>query len=449
MNKITITLLWAALALPVMALNANNGNLKSAATKSESQRDMTSRDVVFKSNPIPSNDWLVRRAPARAEGKTLYSWDFETDESFEGWGVFDADGDGNVWGYMSDESTAHSGANFMVSESYISGSGGGALDPDNWLISPDVQLSGTLSIWAMNYSSYFPDKISIYVCVGSPTSIDDFVVVAPDITPPSSWTEYTVDLSEYAGDVGCFAIRHHDSYDNFRIYIDDISITGPGVSAPESLTVEPADVTADVAWVDGENTTWNLRYREIVPGVENNLLWDFEEATGTDNTELTAGWTCIDADGDGNEWYHLQGVAGLKAHSGSGHVTSASYNGSALNPDNWLVSPLVKLDGKLSFWACGQDPSYAGEVFRVYASTDTTDMANWQPLSEDITATGVMTEYTFDLSAYQGVDGYVAIRHYNVYDMFRLNVDDIAITYVEEAEWTYVNGLDATNYTRG
>jgi len=105
---------------------------------------------------------------------------------------------------------------------------------------------------------------------------------------------------------------------------------------------------------------------------------------------------------------------------------------------------MVKLDGKLSFWAAGQDPSYASEVFAVYASTD---KENWDLLSEDITATGEMTEYTFDLTSYEGVDGYVAIRHYNVSDMFRLNVDDIAITYVEPSEWIDVNGLDATSYT--
>jgi chitodextrinase len=58
-----------------------------------------------------------------------------------------------------------------------------------------------------------------------------------------------------------------------------------------------------------------------------------------------------------------------------------------------------------------------------------------------------MTQYTFDLSRYGGEDGYVAIRHYHVSDMFRLNVDDIEIIYTEPAEWIYVDNLDATNYT--
>jgi hypothetical protein len=222
---------------------------------------------------------------------------------------------------------------------------------------------------------------------------------------------------------------------------------------PENLSVNPGSTTADVTWEDNENTAWNLRYRELamVEGAEKNLFWDFEEDT-EDNTniELTGGWTCIDADGDGNEWYHLYGVSGLQTHSGTGHVTSASYSNIGLNPDNWLISPEVELDGTLSFWACGQDPSYATENFAVYVSTgDPTDITSFTPISNELTATGEMTEYTFDLSSYAGQMGYVAIRHYDTYDMFRLNVDDIAITYVEapESEWIYVNDLDETSYT--
>ena len=303
----------------------------------------------------------------------------------------------------------------------------------------------------MNYLSSWPDKFAVYVCIGDPTSLDDFVKISDDIAPPTSWAEYTFDLSEYADQEGCFAIRHYDSYDNYRVFIDYITMTANVPDTPENLSVNPGSTTADVTWEDNENTAWNLRYRELamVEGAEKNLFWDFEEDT-EDNTniELTGGWTCIDADGDGNEWYHLYGVSGLQTHSGTGHVTSASYNGEGLNPDNWLISPEVELDGTLSFWACGQDPSYADEVFAVYVSTgDPTDVSTFTAISEDITATGEMTEYTFDLSSYAGQMGYVAIRHYKTYDQFRLNVDDIAINYVDEAEWINVDGLNETNYT--
>ena len=40
---------------------------------------------------------------------------------------------------------------------------------------------------------------------------------------------------------------------------------------------------------------------------------------------------------------------------------------------------------------------------------------------------GTWYEYTIDLSSYAGAEGYVAIRHFNCTDMFRLNVDDITL----------------------
>ena len=442
MKKFLFVLLVAALALPMMAQ-------KTAAFKA----------VPIDRNSVPAMKTMSMpifdinshaRANMFRDDQVLYSWDFETDESLEGWMIYDADNDGFNWEiYQYDDyydyvNYAYDGTNALVSASYISGTG--ALSPDNYLISPTINLNGTLSFWTRNYSGTFPDKIAVYVCVGEfdVDNLDALVKVSDDFEPGTAYEEITVDLSQFAGQEGCFVIRHYDCYDEFRIYVDAFTITGPAVEMPTNVTVEPAATTADVAWEDANNTGWNLRYREAVEGLENNLLWDFEEPLEGEDYSLTGGWTSIDADGDGYEWYHLNGVSGLHAHSGLGHVTSASYQGQALSPDNWLVSPMVMLDGELSFWACGQDPSYASEVFAVYASTD---MVNWVPLSEDITAQGEMTQYTFDLTQFGGEDGYVAIRHYNCYDMFRLNVDDIAITYVKPAEWIYVNGIDATNYT--
>ena len=436
MKKFTILLLMALLALPMMAQ-------KTAATKADVIRDQMGRvDEQATTKAIKAFDWVLLPAPKNRADAALV-WDFETDTDFES---LDSDGDG--YGWEVDESTsAHSGSTSMVSYSWTSALG--ALDPDNWLISPKVPLGGILTIWAINYSSYFSENLAVYVCEGDPTSINDFVIIKDDIVPPTSWTDYSVDLSKYAGKEGCFAIRHYDSYNMMHVNVDDITLSAPPPATPENLSVEPGSTTADVTWEDNENAAWNLRYREVVSGADKNLLWDFEEDTdGNTNTELTGGWTSKDADGDGNDWYHLYGVSGLHAHSGTGHVTSASYNGAALNPDNWLISPEVELNGTLSFWACGQDPSYAEEVFAVYVSTgDPNDVSTFTAISEDITATGEMTEYTFDLSSYEGQMGYVAIRHYNTYDKFRLNVDDIAINYVEEAEWTNVNDLDETSYT--
>ena len=426
----------ALLALPMMAQST-------AATKASEQRQALGRVQNNTFKALESFNWTLLPA-AQTRGDILYEWDFEDDADFEGWATIDADGDDESW--VIDESNGHNGPTCLLSYSW----NGTALNPDNWLISPQVPLGGVLTLWAMNYSSGYRDHVTVWVCIGEPTTTEDFVQVSDAINPSTSWTEFTVDLAAYAGKTGCFAIRHSDCYDLYRIYIDDISLTASAAVKPENVTVNPGTTTADVAWEDAENVAWNLKYREIRPGSENNLLWDFEEDTnGNENTELTGGWTAIDADGDGYEWYHLYGS--FNNHSGKGHVTSASYQSVALTPDNWLISPEVKLDGKLSFWAAGQDPDWAGEVFAVYVNVggDPTNTADFVLISDpELVATGEMTEYEFDLTGYEGAMGYVAIRHYNITDMFRLNIDDIAITYVEPAEWIYIDGV--TNpYTIG
>ncbi len=180
------------------------------------------------------------------------------------------------------------------------------------------------------------------------------------------------------------------------------------------------------------------------------LVWDFE-----DEAQLND-WVVLDEDGDGYTWEYTTGD-GIKAHSGYGVVASASYdnNFGVLYPDNWLVSAWLPLHGKLGFYACGQDPSWAGEVFAVYIYTDSNP--EWVKISDDITATGVMTPYEFDLSEYEGSEGTIAIVHHNVSDMFRLNVDDIHIGDFEfepepEPEVKVITeipeGLEVNNYWR-
>ena len=158
---------------------------------------------------------------------------------------------------------------------------------------------------------------------------------------------------------------------------------------------------------------------------EGTMFWDFE-----DEAQLND-WTVWDEDGDGYGWDWLYNESGsYKTHSGFGCMSSASYvnnedgeGGTALFPKNWLVSPWIELGGTFGFYACGQDPSWAAEVFAVYVFVN----GEYIKISEDITVTGRMKAYSFDLTPYEGQEGCVCILHYNVTDQFRLNVDDITI----------------------
>ncbi len=422
MRKLLFLLLTAALALPMTAqLTAPRKALFPA-----------NRNEVVTSTPLQINDWGTVKM--NREMKPTFSCDFDTQEQIDAWTNIDNDGDGYAW-----ETVEFNNGGFgMASRSYYNYQ---SLDPDNWLISPVVTLNGELSFLAINANSMWPDKLAVYACVGDGTSPEDFVMISDgDITPESSWSTYTIDLSAYAGQQGRIAFVHHNSYDNYYLVIDDVEISSP-VPVPVNVEAVPGSTDASIYWADDNNVAWNLRYRLYNP---DNKYWDFEEEMAEDNS-LPGGWTTIDADGDGNKWYHLNTTGTWNCHGTPGHVTSASWATSALTPDNWLVSPQAKLFGQLSLWINGQDPEYPAEVFAVYVSTgDPTDPASFVLVSdEEMIANAEPTEYVFDLSEYDGQMGYVAVRHYGVTDMFRLNVDDVAIGNL----WTYVNDLDATDYT--
>ena len=190
--------------------------------------------------------------------------------------------------------------------------------------------------------------------------------------------------------------------------------------------------TVSVAW--GPDGDYQVRYRPVQDPI---LFEDFESG-------LPGDWTIVDSDGDGDEWYESYN----NAHSGTACMTSASWNGSALNPDNWLISPRVQLGGYVSFWAVGQDPAWPLEHFAIFVSTTNTDPTNFTQVSEEFLAYDEYTRYTADLSSYSG-EGYIAIRHFNVSNMFRLNIDDFGV--YASTPWseqtTTQPSVDLTNLT--
>lgn len=165
----------------------------------------------------------------------------------------------------------------------------------------------------------------------------------------------------------------------------------------------------------------------------NTYEYKFENAT-------LQGWTTIDADGDGYNWEpSIADDVPL--------VYSASYDNSLgeLTPDNYLVSPKIKLDGSIEFYARAQDAKYPEEHFGVFVSTKSnTDPADFECLQEWTLTSAPIRRiavqnaparriqgnwylYKVDLSGYGGQDGYVAIRHFDCTDQYRLQVNNITL----------------------
>ena len=224
--------------------------------------------------------------------------------------------------------------------------------------------------------------------------------------------------------------------------------------APKNVTASNiTNTSATIGWTS-DNDNFKLKYAvRPTSGSKDSgdtHTYDFENKT-------LQGWTAIDADGDGHTWILTSSFFDDPdpGHNNStDYVMSQSYIGEPLRPDNYLVSPQVMLGGSISFYACAQDEDYPNEHFGVAVSTTgNTDAADFTTLYEwTMTAAGTPAskqgqwgQYTVDLSNYDGLVGYVAIRHFGCSDVFILNVDDITIVEGTGSNLTWVTRNNVSN----
>ena len=194
----------------------------------------TTADVAW--DGAEGDSWNLRYKVYNPNEKMSLLWDLTIDnyESQIGnWFVYDADEDGYGWGlaYSDFDPTGQLDDEENVcfySVSYDTSAG--ALTPDNWLITPELTLGGTFKFWAQNDS--YPDVLGVYVM----TDEGEFQL-GEDITPPSEWTEYSFDTSDFEGQVGSIVIRHYNCTDQYRIYVDYISYEMPGDEPAEWIEV--------------------------------------------------------------------------------------------------------------------------------------------------------------------------------------------------------------------
>jgi hypothetical protein len=190
-------------------------------------------------------------------------------------------------------------------------------------------------------------------------------------------------------------------------------------------------------------TDVNLKWGEP-QSLTNNVVFEEDFESG-----IPASWSNVDEDGDGYLWSIYSPPVTL---SGTQVATSASYQGGVLTPNNWLVTPAITLtDGNvLKYYVNAQDDQYPREKYGVYISTDNTIPGTFVSLFEEtMTASpgipvsspatgafrssgpqyvqGAWYERTIDLSAYNGQTVYIAFRHFDSRDEFRLNLDNVQI----------------------
>ncbi|AIJ36491.1 Lys-gingipain Kgp [Porphyromonas gingivalis] len=369
-------------------------------------------------------------------------------ESFENgipasWKTIDADGDGHGWKPGNAPGIAGYNSNGCVySESF--GLGGiGVLTPDNYLITPALDLpnGGKLTFWVCAQdANYASEHYAVYASsTGNDASnftnaLLEETITAKGVRSPEAirgriqgtWRQKTVDLPAGTKYV---AFRHFQSTDMFYIDLDEVEIKANGKRADFTET--------------------------------------FESST---HGEAPAEWTTIDADGDGQGWLCLSSgqLDWLTAHGGTNVVASFSWNGMALNPDNYLISKDVTGATKVKYYYAVND-GFPGDHYAVMISKTGTNAGDFTVVFEE-TPNGinkggarfglsteadgakpqsVWIERTVDLPA--GTK-YVAFRHYNCSDLNYILLDDIQFTMggsPTPTDYTYTVYRDGTKIKEG
>lgn len=197
--------------------------------------------IAFASNSQSTSPIKIRVAPSEHEKP---GWNVEWSESFEQgipstWQNIDNDGDGYKWwkvkeepSFENDDNSTHHGEQSIHSNSYIK-KGLKILEPDNWLILPEQNLSEK-KIYSLTFDivafdgGYLKDKIGIYISTDGGNSYtqlgDDFDFTQSELGDSYNvkdvWQEVEVDLSAYSGKKVNIAIVHHNSRDEYMVVMD-------------------------------------------------------------------------------------------------------------------------------------------------------------------------------------------------------------------------------------
>jgi hypothetical protein len=202
-----------------MSLNANSGD---AVLTTATDKEMV---VTIIDNDLSRNDNVVI---------THFSDDFE-DQDISDWTLSEDDGDGKTWGMYAIGGTPQTNPVAITSQSWDSTSG--ALNPDNWAVSPAIDLTSAIAPISLEWKvqaaaqSWDLEEYSIYVSTSNATgtlvgSTTTFNEVYDD--PADAGTSYTRTLvldPSLAGQIVYVGLRHWNCTDQEWLSIDDINVT--------------------------------------------------------------------------------------------------------------------------------------------------------------------------------------------------------------------------------
>ena len=240
----------------------------------------------------------------RGSRETL-TYDFE-DNTTQGWTVGSIDNGSTTWavgrsGYNPSGSsgsvyTSH-GGNYYIGSVYDSSN-----SIDDWLISPQFTLGGSMTFYIKITNTNYTDYYSVLLSTGS-ADIDQFTTTLVNATRVTSttYTLVTVDLSSYSGQ-GYVAIRHTAIADQASLLVDDITIVEGEIETGEASATyyegETCTVTATandgygfVNWTENDAAVSTAATYTFTVTADRNLVANFAEATTVDLSQGSNWWS--------------------------------------------------------------------------------------------------------------------------------------------------------------
>ncbi|MBK6912066.1 MAG: choice-of-anchor J domain-containing protein [bacterium] len=155
-------------------------------------------------------------------------------EGFSRWIVLNQQGQGGLW-------PAHTGTK-SVANAYNNG----AVANNDWLILPQQNLTGTITLnyWASTQDPIYPESFEVRVSTTGNAPANFTNLVATHSGVPQAWTEYTEDLSAFAG-APFYIAFHYISVDMFVFKIDDVVLEGTAGAVGHVAGLVLDDVSGD------------------------------------------------------------------------------------------------------------------------------------------------------------------------------------------------------------
>ncbi|MBQ8222001.1 MAG: choice-of-anchor J domain-containing protein [Bacteroidales bacterium] len=220
---------------------------------------------------------------------------------------------------------------------------------------------------------------------------------------------------------------------SYKAEVDEYEYTWTYI--PCDNFVEPTNFEAVV-----NKTNVELSWTLPLGAHPTEFMFDFEDGT-------LDGFTTIDANNDGRTWGNSKQFSTTDCgYESANSAVSRSYDGMYnFEPNDYMVTESkyeITANSKLTFYVCAENSMYAAEHYGVAISeTGNTSESDftviWEEtltakegakVNRDDRAQGTWYQKTIDLSQYAGKDIYIALRHFNCYGQFWINIDNLSLT---------------------